>query len=341
MKERIVYLDVIRVVACCMIVLIHSPHPDAGISGLVLLPLSLMMAASIGLLFMVSGALLLPVKVGTGDFLKKRIGKIIGPLLFWTLFYIVIRLLTGSMQTADLPISLLSIPFSTQGHGVLWFMYTLTGLYLLAPIISPFLEKADKRELRFYLFLWTVTLCFPILSLFLDVNRGTMGVLYYFTGYVGYFVLGYYLHIYNSRIKTVFLMAMIIIPLLLLAIHKYYSLPGDFFDIFYFLSITVVVMSVAWFVGISKMVEVYRLRATQLLIELSNASFGIYLMHIFVMRNILWHFDFIVYTFGGIGQIVITWVLTFAISFALTYLISNLPYAEYIVGYKHKKRNDS
>ena len=341
MRERIVYLDIIRVLACCMVVLMHSPHPDAGISGLILSPLSFLTAAGIGLFFMVSGALLLPVKIGTGDFLKKRIGKIIWPLLFWTLFYIVIRLLTGNMQTADLLISLLSIPFSTQGHGVLWFMYTLIGLYLLAPILSPFLEKAGERELRFYLLLWAVTLCFPILALFLDVNRGTMGMLYYFTGYVGYFVLGYYLNIYKSLFKSIFLIAMIIISLVFFAIHRYYALPGDFFDIFYYLSITVVVMSVAWFVGIGKMVEAFRLGATQLLIELSNACFGIFLIHIFIIRNMLWHFDFIVYAFGGIGQIVITWVMTFAISFALTYLISYLPYAEYIVGYKHKKFNDS
>ena len=337
MRERILYLDVIRIIACCMIVLMHSPHPDAGISGLVLSPLSFLTAAGIGLFFMVSGALLLPVKMETGDFLKRRIGKIIGPLLFWTLFYIMVGLLTGGIQPAVLLKSLLSIPFSTQGHGVLWFMYTLAGLYLLAPILSPFLEKASERELRFYLLLWAVALCFPILALFLDVNRGTTGMLYYFTGYIGYFVLGYYLHICNPRIKIIFLPAMIIIPLIFLFIHRYYSLPGDFFDIFYYLSITVVVMSVAWYIGIRKMVEQHRFfGGTRFLTELSNACFGIYLMHIFIMRNILWHSDFIVHGCGGAGQIVITWMLTFAVSFALTYLISYLPCAEYIVGYKHK-----
>jgi surface polysaccharide O-acyltransferase-like enzyme len=316
----------------------HSPHPDAGISGMVLSPLSFLTAAGIGLFFMVSGALLLPVKIETGDFLKKRIGKIIGPLLFWTLFYMVVGLLTGRIQSAELPKSLLSIPFSTQGHGVLWFMYTLAGLYLLAPILSPFLERASERELRFYLLLWAVALCFPILALFLDVNRSTTGMLYYFTGYVGYFVLGYYLHAYKPRVKTIFMIAMIIVPLVFFAIHRYYSLDGDFFDVFGYLSITIVVMSFAWFIGIRSMIEQLRLGGAKLLTELSNACFGIYLVHIFIMRNILWHSDFIVHAFGGIGQIVMTWMSTFAISFALTYLISYLPYAEYIVGYKHKKQ---
>lgn len=336
MRKRIVYLDVIRVVACCMIVLMHSPHPDAGISGIVLSPLSFLTAAGIGLFFMVSGALLLPVKMETGDFLKRRIGKIIGPLLFWTLFYIMVGLLTGGIQPAVLLKSLLSIPFSTQGHGVLWFMYTLVGLYLLAPILSPFLEKASEQELHFYLLLWTVALCFPILALFFDVNRSVTGMLYYFTGYVGYFVLGYYLHVYKPRIKSFLLAVMIIVSLLFLAVHRYYSLPGDFYDVFWYLSITVVVMCVAWFIGIRKVVETLRLGGARFLTELSNASFGIYLIHIFIMRNILWHSDFIVHGCGGAGQIVITWMLTFAVSFALTYLISYLPCAEYIVGYKHK-----
>ena len=38
---------------------------------------------------------------------------------------------------AELPKVLLSIPFATQGHGILWFMYTLIGLYIVSLIISP------------------------------------------------------------------------------------------------------------------------------------------------------------------------------------------------------------
>lgn len=253
--QRIRYLDSIRVLACMMVILQHAPHPDAGNPGIVLAPLYFLTAAGIGLFFMVSGSLLLPVKGETGAFLRWRIGKILWPLLFWTLFYVVVGLLTGGILPANLLKSLLSIPFSTQGHGVLWFMYTLVGLYLLAPILSPFLEMASERLLRSYLLLWAISTCHPILALFLDVNRSTSGMLYYFTGYVGYYVLGYYLHVYNPRVKTIFLIAMIIIPLVSLAIHRYYSLPGDSFDVFYYLSIMVVVMSFAWFLGVRSMTE--------------------------------------------------------------------------------------
>lgn len=64
-KIRIVYLDILRVLACCMIVMMHSPHPNAGNPGALLVPLFFITAAGIGLFFMVSGALLLPVKTDT------------------------------------------------------------------------------------------------------------------------------------------------------------------------------------------------------------------------------------------------------------------------------------
>lgn len=337
-KPRIAYLDVIRVAACCMIVLMHSPHPDSGVPSFIQVPLSFLTAAGIGLFFMVSGALLLPVKMRTGAFLKKRMGKIIGPLLFWTLFYIGVKLFAGEISVQKVPQMLLSIPFSAQGHGVLWFMYTLAGLYLLAPVISAFLEKSSKRELEFYLLLWLITLCYPLLSLFLSVNRTETGMLFYFTGYAGYFVLGYYLHKYSLHIKPFVLAAMIFIPLILLLVHKYFRCEGDFYDLFWYLSIMVATMCVAWFVSVQQVAYLPKVGGGKFLIVISNACFGIYLMHIFVMRRVLWDIDYLTYGLGWVGQLMTSWLFTLIINFLLTWLISYLPYSEYIIGYTNRKK---
>lgn len=340
-KERILYLDVLRILACCMIVLMHSPHPDAGNPGFVVVPLSFITAAGIGLFFMVSGALLLPVKTDTTSFLKKRLGKIVGPLLFWTLFYLGVSVIVDERPASSLPHALASIPFSTQGHGILWFMYTLAGMYLLAPIISPFLAKASKRELRFYLILWTFTLCFSIISNFVDVNNGITGILYYYSGYVGYFLLGYYLHTYKPQIPLYLILFMLVMPVIcLLLIKMYYDKDGILSDYFWYLSIFVAMMCIAWFDGIKRLVPKckFGLSSSLILKKLSDCCFGIYLVHIFIMRYILWNIDWIVRGFGGVGQILITWVLTLLISFAVTYLISMTPYSEYIVGFRTKRK---
>ena len=54
--RRDVTLDVIRVIACLMIVLMHSPISGLGTSGAVLSGISYLTALGIGLFFMVSGA---------------------------------------------------------------------------------------------------------------------------------------------------------------------------------------------------------------------------------------------------------------------------------------------
>lgn len=58
-KRREISLDVIRLIACLMIVLMHSPMPGCGSSGMVLSGISYLTAPGIGLFFMVSEALLL------------------------------------------------------------------------------------------------------------------------------------------------------------------------------------------------------------------------------------------------------------------------------------------
>ena len=60
MKQRDYALDLLRIVACVMVVMMHSPIPSADANGLLLSSLSYFTAPCIGLFFMVSGALILP-----------------------------------------------------------------------------------------------------------------------------------------------------------------------------------------------------------------------------------------------------------------------------------------
>lgn len=335
--QRVVYLDVLRILASLMIVLIHAPHPDAGAPGSLLTSISYMAVVGIGLFFMTSGALLLPVSSGTSFFLKKRLGKIVGPLLFWTFFYMTVSLITGRISVYDMGRSALSVLFSTQGHGVLWFLYTLAGLYLVAPVITPFLKNASERELLFYLTLWLIAMCFPLLSLVFEVNRSTNSMFYYFSGYLGYFVLGYYMHTHCLQISRFILISLFVIPIAFLGCMKYFNIVFDFFDVCGFLSILIGMMCIGWFYFVQRLIYMLKMREFRLITEISNCCFGIYLIHIFVMRYLLWHIDFIIFEYGGIGQILLTWLLTFVISLVLTYLISYLPFAELIIGYKQNR----
>lgn len=171
--------DILRVFACLLIVCMHAPVPSEQANGLFLSTLSYFTAPGIGLFFMLSGALLLPLKTDTFTFLKKRISKVVFPTLFWTLFYLGANVILRG-ETIDIT-KILSIPFSTQGNPVLWFMYTLIGLYLLSPILSRWLTNSSKKEVVFYLGLWGGK---SLLSTIKDVRWPKRR-------YYGYFILFY------------------------------------------------------------------------------------------------------------------------------------------------------
>lgn len=329
-KQRIIYLDVIRILACVMIIMMHAPIPNTGISSVILSTNGLLTAPGVGLFIMVSGALLLPVIMPTKDFLRKRLTKILCPTLFWTLVYMTIKLVQGDVVLSELPSYLASIPFSPQFNGVLWFIYMLIGLYLVAPIISPWLEKTSRRELELYLELWGITLCYPLIRSFVGVNESNTGILYYLGGYAGYFLLGYYLRRYSLRIPFIVCIILIALPIISGAYCKLRGVSVDFYDVFWYLSILTVIAAVGWF-GLIQ--EIQPSNNHNWIVLVSNCCFGIYLSHIFVMRTILWNWHFL-QELDGLTQIATTTVLTLIGGFLITWLLSLLPIGSYLVGYK-------
>lgn len=155
MHERIFHFDIIRTVACLMVIIMHAPMPSDRIIGVFTWGITYLTMPCIGLFFALSGALLLPVKKSPLDsvnFVKKRGGRFILPVLLWSLIYLFVN---GTFTAGDINMlikSILSLPFYRQ-EGVLWFMYVLIGLYIITPVISPWLSCVMFSNLSFGMYL--------------------------------------------------------------------------------------------------------------------------------------------------------------------------------------------
>ena len=206
----------------------------------------------------------------------------------------------------------------------------------MAPIISAWLQKASKREIEFYLLLWLITMCYPVIGSFICVNDEVSGILYYFAGYVGYFVLGYYLHNHSQHWNIWILVAMYILPLGCAVVCKLSEFKVDFYNLFWYLSVSVVAMCVALFMGIKKLFGAIKLNIwlENVVIDFSKCSFGIYLIHFFVVRDVLWKFDLAFLPNGG--GILETFMIATIISYLIVHLMSRFPGAEYLIGFKRK-----
>lgn len=221
---------------------------------------------------------------------------------------------------------ILSIPFTAQGHGVLWFMYTLAGLYLVTPILSKWLRTATRKEVEFYLFLWGISLLYPYLSQLFFIDKSPTGILYYFTGYVGYFLLGYYMNTY-SEIRIIQVVIAAVFALMIPVILYGSGIEFDFYSVLWYLSLPVASMAFVWFYLINRSSN----NTMKWISEFSRLSFGIYLVHIFVMRDVLWKIGLII-SLPGLLQIPIIAIVTFGISFLVVKVLTYLPYSKYIVG---------
>lgn len=341
MKRHDTAMDVIRIVAMLMVVFYHSPMGDGVGHGFFLGAMTFIVRPCIGLFLMISGALLLPVKLDGLAFVKKRLNKVVFPTLFWSCVYILLYDYrdNGAM-------SFLGLPFDWQGHPILWYMYTLIGLYLLAPIISPWLGHVSRRELEFYLILWCVTLLYPYIELFTNVNTTVTGILYYFTGYAGYFLLGFYMKKYGGSIKVSYLFILAALMFTLPAIYRMGYWPIDQELAFGYLSPVMVIIAAAWYILIQRLVTYYlkndciNAKITSVLQSIAALTFGGYLIHVFVLEEIVWKF-LLVGVHSFIAHTLLSGCLTFGISLLICHILSYLPFAKYLLGYQIVRENQT
>ena len=219
MKDREVWVDWMRVVACLMVMTVHSTEPFyiGGEGARILTAMDArwvsmsdtFVRACVPLFVVASSYLQFPLHYSTGEFLRRRMLRVVVPFAVWSLVY---ALYWGN---AGENLSSLLLNFN-YAAGHLWFVYMLVGLYLLMPMLSPWAERVGKRELQFYLLLCLLTTLLPFLRawaggnppviygptgipnparypLWGEASWNPYGLFYYFSGFVGYMLLGLYL----------------------------------------------------------------------------------------------------------------------------------------------------
>lgn len=211
--KRIVFLDYLRVVACFMVMAIHACEPyyltmEGGAVVTTILShcdavcitvVECLCRVCVPLFVMASSYLLFPVTTSTGGFLRRRLARVGVPFVIWSVAYV--WRFGGDWGR-------LAFNFPDAG-GHLWFVPMLFGIYLLMPLISPWAEKASEREVRGWLILWMITTTFPFVRKLWGVLYGEpsfgavpyiwgecpwnmFGTFHYVSGFLGYVLLGFY-----------------------------------------------------------------------------------------------------------------------------------------------------
>ena len=344
-SPRVVWVDWMRVAACFMVILVHSTEPFyLGGDGAQILTLSdaywssffdSFVRSCVPLFIIASSYLLFPLQQqSAAEFFRRRAVRVLVPFLLWTLAY---ALLWGEpvQNFRDLVFNF------CYACGHLWFVYMLVGVYLLMPLLSPWAEKVSKRELQLYLGICLFTTLFPSLRDWLaggelSVIYGTSGLprqaffplwgecswnsygtFYYFSGFIGYLLLGLYLRRFMGELSWGKTLG-IAIPCYLVGfascfggfLWRVFESAGGVFPVGGAVdmavwwettwtndTIGVALMAVAWILLFRKIKASGRFYH-KVLLPVSKASYGMYLCHLFVLVPICTFFR----SWLGVGE---------------------------------------
>jgi len=298
-SNRVLYFDVMRVLAICAVIWVHVAAfnfhnvPLNSFAWQVFNVFDAIGRWTVPVLVMISGALFLdPVKnIDIKKLFSRNIFRIVTAFFFWSGIYAVYEFACGlSLRDA--------IQAFLTGHYHMWYLFLIVSLYILAPALK---KVTENEMLTRYVLIITAVISFVIPQSFVILSTLNIPVLptilYYLqqtynkllgylpTGYIFYYLIGDYIarHEISPKVQKGIYIAGVTACLLTMVLSSWYSnLLGYADDSFYAeISVNIAVMSVAAFVFGKYYISRISLEGNMLkvLLHMSKCSFGMYLVH--------------------------------------------------------------
>ena len=269
-------IDIIRIFAFVFIVFLHTLNRQFGVD--VWMGGYAIISIGVNLFIMISGYLLLDKTEETIVFFKKRILNILPLFLVFNIIYIYFG------KIPIMPV----LKGKTISASHFWYIYMILGLYLLTPWLQKVLKYAEKETL-FVVFLWFLcNILNPYLRYFnlAEIPFSNFPL----TGFIGYYILGYFVKKYDNKVKrTSFILIIVIYALgfLLSFLSTKYVLAvtgkrvSDFFDKN---SLGTFIMTISFFVFWCKFNFSKRDRIIKIV---ADSTYFAFLVHLIVLHFVI------------------------------------------------------
>lgn len=348
--ERVFFLDILRVIACFCVVMIHTSAEfvvkDFGTFNFwVGNVFDSLARIGVPLFVMISGTIFLDENYNfTNIKLFHHIKKIVVFFVFWSLCYsLFFNLFIPLIKHNNISIKSI-IAGTVLGHYHLWFCFMIVGLYLIIPLLRLWVNKENIKQVRYFIILSFIfsmflpsiieylSFLFPAFdslnSIINNINIRYVG------GFTVYFVLGWYLNNYEIEHKKIFVslglsgIAISIIGTALLSILT--NEPHQAYDN---LSVHIAFQAIMVYVLIKNKFTCndknnYPLK--KIVSFISNNSFGVYAIHIVILdstRILLTKIGI----YSSIIFIPIAFIITTSLSILISFVIKKIPIIKNVV----------
>ena len=328
-KTRNINLDLIKVLACIGVVLLHttmSGFKETG-SWNFLAYLYYLGTYSIPLFFMVNGYLLLGKREITYPYILQKVKWILITVSSWTFIVWFFKRDFTTNPIKKIVDSLLQKGYFFQ----FWFFGALILIYLCLPILRKFLNS--KRSFLYILSsLLTIGLIFELANIILQIPLQSYVIqtfrlwtwLFYYIlgGLVAQFDKDIIKNAFKRWMKIVSILLVLISPVILFFIAKtiYHNLFAEYFyDILF-----VKIVSLGFFLTVLTLS--LEENKSKWIVYLSNQTMGVFIVHTYIMKVIEKLLGFS-YT----GAYLLFPVFTLCVSLIVVSLLMKIPYFNRIV----------
>lgn len=342
-NNRVFYLDILRVIACLSVIMIHSSATyvveDIGSFNFWIANIfDGLSRIGVPLFIMISGTLMLDknYQFSTKKLIKHIIRMIVF-FVFWSSIYCIIYNIIGQIFIKHESIDIIKVIGSLiKGHYHLWFIYLIIGLYLIVPLLRLWVNDDNKKYVEYFIILSIFfTYIIPQIinvgsnysSLFEHLNYIIEKNLQlkYVGGYTAYFILGWYIHNYDIKNKKIiYIFGFIGLLISIIGTYILSNSTGKAIQMYENLSINVLFQSIAMFIIIKDRFINSQNKSNKIINYISKCSLGIYAIHALIVTIMYKILEKINIDYALIN-IPIVFIASFLLAYLGSFVLSRIP----------------
>jgi surface polysaccharide O-acyltransferase-like enzyme len=287
---------------------------------------------------MISGALVLAPRAheaGPGAFYRKRFARLLPALVLWHVVYLLVVRVGLRGQELSLP-AVTQLLIDGKVYIQLYFLWLIAGLYVIAPVLAAFLRDGGRRRAMIMAGValsWTLVV-FALVGVaqMAGLSRPIwLGSMTRWWPYVGYFLAGWALHRLVLKRRGIAVAALVVVAGLAEMIWQYGTAPAHptldaLLPVSYLGGVTAAASIAVFLIAIGIGAR-YRPgpRVAGVLVRLSDASFGVFLIHLLIFE-VIRRFVPAVAQASSLGVLLTAYAVTLVLSFAISIGASKVPW---------------
>lgn len=327
------YISILNVLACIGVVILHTFETgytsDANFVFEVLI--RAIAYCAVPVFFMITGATLIDYRerYDTKTFFKKRLLKVIIPLIIWSIIHFIINFFKGKFSINDLSFKFVfEYFFLVKTNPIFWFFVVIIGIYLAIPVISLIPQETRRKA---FLYIIIITFVFnqflPDLLYHLNLNYNyDLKFPLTYSGWISFIFIGYYIDKYEIVKKhrvIIYVLGIIgfltmVVPTIFISYHKNESC--SWFDEYY--DAPCVLYSASVFLFFKSKINNNQIvtKIMPFFNFVAPTTLGIYVLHI-AIRDFLRYF----YTYSYFGMNLVLTLSILTICFIVVKIVQKIP----------------